>query len=91
MAKVAIRAASGLDLPVSEFLDGEKSHLGDELADRIPDDDAIDKALDGTSVPPVEQDKAKELVGKAYEELKQFIEGHECRDCLLYTSDAADD
>ena len=67
-----------MDLPVSEFLDGAKSYLGDELADRIPDDDAIDKALDGTSV-PVEQDKAKKLVGKAYEELKQFIEGHECR------------
>ena len=78
MAKIAIKTASGFDLPVSEFLEGAKSYLGDELADRIPDDDAVDKALDGTSV-PVEQDKAKKLVGKAYEELKQFIEGHECR------------
>lgn len=78
LAKVAIRAASGLDILVSDFLDGAKSYLGDELADRIPDEDAIDKVLDGSSVR--EQDKAKKLVGKAYEELKQFIKGHECRE-----------
>lgn len=74
---MAIRAASGLDLPVSEFLNGAKSYLGEEMADRMLDDDAVEKALNGSEVPL--EGEGKMLVGKAYEELWQFIEGHKCK------------
>lgn len=63
-----------MDFPVSDYLDEVKPYLGEELADRLPDEDAIEQALDGSAVPG-EEDKAKKLVGKAYEELKYVHEG----------------
>ena len=72
LAKVAIRAASGLDLPVSDFLNGAKSYLGEEMADRVLNDSVIERALDGTSRP--EEGQVKTLVGEAYEKLKKFME-----------------
>ena len=69
---MAIKAASGVDLPVSDFLDGAKSYLVEELADRLPDEDSIERALDGSAV-PAEEGKAKTLVGEAYEELKRKV------------------
>ena len=71
MAKVAIKAASGLDVPVSEFLNGAKSYLGEELADRVLDDGVVEQALNGSAVPG--DGKVKALVGEAYEELKKFM------------------
>jgi len=78
LATVAIKTVSSglVDLPVSDFLDGAKSYLVEELADRLPDEDAIERALDGSAV-PAEEGKAKTLVGEAYEELKKFIKEHE--------------
>ena len=73
---MAIKAAGGVDLPVSDFLNGAKSYLGEELADRLPDEDAIERALDGSAV-PAEEGKAKTLVGEAYEELKKFMKEQE--------------
>ena len=77
LVKVAIKAGSGLDLPVSDFLNGAKSYLGEELADRVLDDDAVEKVLDGTAP---EEGKVKNLVGKAYEEVKKLMEEHACED-----------
>ena len=77
LAKVAIKAASGVDLPVSDFLNGAKSYLGEEVADRVLDDSVIERALDGTSGP--EEGQVKAVVGGAYEKLKTFIEKHRRR------------
>ena len=76
LANVAIKASSGVDLPVSDFLDGAKSNLGEEVADCLLDEDAIERALDGRAV-PAEEGKAKTLVGEAYEELKKFMKEQE--------------
>lgn len=35
LAKVAIKAASGLDLPVSDFINGAKFNLVEEVAHRV--------------------------------------------------------
>ena len=83
LAKVAIKAASGLDVPMSEFLNGAKSYIGEEVADRVLDDGAIERVLDGSDVPEEEGD-VKRLVGKAYEELKSFMEGLEFEDTRHY-------
>lgn len=83
LTKVAIRAASGVDLDVSEFLNNAQSYLGEELANRVPDDDAIEKILDGRAVPVVEA-RLQPLVGKAYEELKLFMEDHKYQDMTRY-------
>ena len=72
LAKVAIKAASGLDLPVSDFLNGAKSYLGEEVSDRALDDSVIERGLDGTSGPA--EGQVKTLVGEAYEKLKKFME-----------------
>lgn len=77
LAKVAIKAASGIDLPVSDFLNGAKSYLGDEMTDRVLDEGSIERALDRRTVPV--EGKVKTLVGEAYEELKKFIRGYECK------------
>lgn len=71
---MAIKATSGLDLPVSDFLNGSKLYLGEELADQMPDDDAVERALTGKSI---RRGRGGKAIGKAYEELKQFIEEHE--------------
>ena len=80
--KVAIKAGSGLDLPVSDFLNGAKSYLGEELADRVLDDDAVERALNGSAI---EEGRVTNLVGKAYEELKNFMEMHTCEDTARCT------
>lgn len=79
---MAIKAASGLELPMSDFLNGAKSYLGEELADRVPDGGAIEQALNGCEVAVGGEVKA--IVGKAYEELNNFIESHECKDAGGY-------
>ena len=38
---MAIKAASGLDLPVSDYINGAKSYLGEEVADRVLDDAVV--------------------------------------------------
>ena len=76
LAKVAIKATSGLDLPVSDFLNGSKSYLGEELADRMPDDNAVERVLTGKAS---RRGRGGKVIGKAYEELKQFIEEHESK------------
>lgn len=75
---MAIKAESGLNLPVSDFLVGAKSYLGEGLADRIPDDSSIERAVDVSALPVKSEVKA--LVGTAYAEFKQFIERHDCKD-----------
>lgn len=80
---VSIKAASGLDLPVSDFINGAKSHIGEELANRVLDDGVIERALGGSAV-PVEEGEVKTLVGEAYRELKQFMERHEFKDTRRY-------
>ena len=72
LAKVAIKATSGLDLPVSDFLNGAKSYLGEEVTDGVLDDSVIERVHDGTSGP--EEGQVKTLVGEAYEKLKKFME-----------------
>lgn len=69
----AIKVASGLKLPVSDFLNGAKSYLGEELANRRLDEGGADRRC-----------VTKKLVGKAYEELKQLIEEQECKHEKLY-------
>lgn len=83
LAKVAIKAASGVDLPVSDFLNGVRSYIGEEMTDRALDDGAIERALDGTTVPG-EEGGVKRLVGEAYEELKKFMKEHLRRDAGRY-------
>lgn len=83
LVKVAIKAASGLDVPMSEFLNGAKSYIGEEVADSVLDDGTIERVLDGSDVPE-EEGEVKRLVGKAYEELKTFMEGHDFKDTRNY-------
>lgn len=66
-----------MDLPLSDFLIGAKSHLGDEITDRILDDSAIEHALHGNTVP--REGKVKSLVGEAYEKLKTFIKANKAK------------
>lgn len=80
LAKVAIRVASGFDLPVSEFLNGAKSYIGEELADRMLDDKAIERMLRGSTGSEEVTGKVKPLVGKAYMEHKQIMDDHKCED-----------
>lgn len=77
LGKVAIKAASGVDLPLSDFLNGTKSYLGEELADRVLDNDIIEQALDETPIPG-RGEEAKTIVGEAYEELYKFIKEYTC-------------
>lgn len=81
LAKVAIKATSGLDLPVSEFLNGTKSYLGEELADRMLDDDVVERALSGKWG---RRGRGGKIIDKAYEELKIFIEEHESKSSERY-------
>ena len=41
IGEVAIKAASGLDLPVSDYINGAKSYLGEEVADHVLDDAVV--------------------------------------------------
>lgn len=47
IAKVALKTASGLDLPVSDFLNALKEGIGEEVADRALDDDALRRVVLG--------------------------------------------
>lgn len=67
---MAIKTTSGLD-PVSDCLSGAKSYLGEELADRMSDDDAIEQAMDY-------QKKARLILRRLL--AKQVTEKHECKD-----------
>lgn len=69
-----IKAKSGMELPVPDFLNGAKSYLGEKLADHMLNDDVVNKALNGSTI--AVEGEAKKLVGKAYEELKQLIKRH---------------
>lgn len=69
-----IKAKSGMELPVPDFLNGAKSYLGEKVADRLLNDDVVNKALNGSTI--TAEGEAKTLVGKGYEELKQLIERH---------------
>lgn len=42
VAKVAIKEAGRVDLPVSDFINGAKSYLAEELIDYALDRDAIE-------------------------------------------------
>lgn len=76
---MAIKAAGGVDLPVSDFINGVKSYLKDELVDYALDRDAIEGALIGSAAQEASGRKAEkgmELVGEGYEMLKIFMEKH---------------
>lgn len=47
IAKVALKTVSGLDLPVSDFLNALKEGVGEEVADRAFDDDALRRVVMG--------------------------------------------
>lgn len=68
---MAIKAAGGVDLPVSDFINGAKSYLAEELVDHVLDRGAIEQALTGSAAK-----EAMELVGEGYQILKSFMEKH---------------
>lgn len=47
IAKVALKTVSGMDLPVSEFLNALKGGIGEDLADRVLDEDTLDRVVLG--------------------------------------------
>lgn len=57
---------------------GSTSHL-EELAGRFIDDGAIERALDGRTVPG-EEGQVRMLVVEAYEELEKFMKEHPSKD-----------
>lgn len=67
---MAVKAASGCDLPVPDFINGAKSYLAEELADGTLDDHKVEEALKGTAV----EGEVLKLVGEAYENLKTFMD-----------------
>ncbi|CAN0134740.1 unnamed protein product [Ectocarpus sp. 4 AP-2014] len=70
IAKVALRAVSGLDLEVSSFLNALKGEIGGEMADRL-DEDKLESVVRGEAVATEDM----QVVSKAsYEALKNFME-----------------
>ncbi|CAN0432456.1 unnamed protein product [Ectocarpus sp. 12 AP-2014] len=70
IAKVALRAVSGLDLEVSDFLNAFKDEIGGEIADRL-DEDTLDNVVRGQGIAA----EGMQIVSKAsYEALKMFME-----------------
>lgn len=70
IAKVALRAVSGLDLEVSDFLNAFKDEIGGEIADRL-DEDTLDNVVRGQRIAT----EGTQIVSKAsYEALEKFME-----------------
>eukprot|EP00903_Cladosiphon_okamuranus_P013762 g12810.t1 len=71
IAKVALKTVSGLDLPVSEFLNALKEEIGGEVADRALDEDALRRVILGEEhASPDMRGKSK----KSYAALVNFME-----------------
>lgn len=73
-AKVALRATSGLDVDISDFLQEFKDGLVDEVVDRTLDEEALARVVSG------EEDAGDDLQRDAkasYEALKKFMDKEE--------------
>lgn len=73
-AKVALKAAAGLDVDISDFLQAVKDGLVEEVADRTFDEDALLRVVAG------EEDAGDELQREtraSYEALKKFMDKEE--------------
>eukprot|EP00752_Nemacystus_decipiens_P016938 g15166.t1 len=71
IAKVALKTVSGLDLPVSDFLNAVKEEFGVEVADRALDEDALRRVVLG------EEDASSRMRGTSkasYAALVEFME-----------------
>lgn len=70
-ARVAVRAAAGVDLPVPDFVSDMQAGFLDEFSDSLMDDGAVDKALTGTGT---EDEGLKDVTGPSYGALKTFMD-----------------
>lgn len=73
-AKVALRATTGLDVNVSEFLQDVKNGFLEEVADHVFDEEALSRVLSG------EEDAGADMqrdMSASYEALKNFMEKEE--------------
>lgn len=77
IAKVALKAASGLDLPASEYLNAVKTGIGEQLADRCAlDNEALHRVVLG------EEDAGAGMQGlsrDSYAALKKFMDKEQRR------------
>ena len=83
--KVAVKAVSGLTLPVSDLLNAMKEELGGELADRTLESAALSVLSSDrheSNLHDVAGTPFADLVGEAYEKLKTFMVEHNstCKD-----------
>lgn len=75
VAKVAFKAASGLALPISEFLNMLKEGIGEELAYRALDEEALSRVLSRCG----DDERIRRLVKGLYDDLKRFMRQHDFR------------
>ncbi|CAN0476531.1 unnamed protein product [Ectocarpus sp. 12 AP-2014] len=71
MAKVALKATSGLDVDLSDFLEDVKDGLVDELVDRTLDEDALLRVISGEE--DVDADMQQDTRA-SYEAMKKFMD-----------------
>lgn len=70
IAKVALKAVSGLDLEVSDFLNAVKEGIGEEVADCALDEEALRRVVLGEDVAGADIQGASKA---SYETLKTFM------------------
>lgn len=83
-AKVALKATTGLDVDISDFLKDVKDGLADEIVDRTVDEEALFRVVSGEE----DVDAGMQRDTKAsYDALKKFMDKEE----LSRRKDARDD
>lgn len=70
IAKVALKAVSGLELPVSEFFNALIEGIGEEVADHALDEDDLRRVVLGEDATPKMQGTSK----ASYKALIEFME-----------------
>lgn len=75
-AKVALKAATGLDVGVSDFLEGVRGGLFEELVERTLDEDALRRVVSGEEGVGAEMERDAKA---SYEALKEFIDKQEAK------------
>lgn len=76
MAKVALKAVSGLDMDVSPFLNAVKGGIGEAVADRVWDEEVLRQVVLGKEVASTSMQVASK---ESYEALKTFMDEEERR------------
>ncbi|CAN0430842.1 unnamed protein product [Pylaiella littoralis] len=70
IAKVALKAVCGLDLEVSDFLNAVKGGIGEAVADRVLDEEALRRVVLGDEAPSTDIQGASKA---SYEALQKFM------------------